>query len=1367
MPADPGRLGLEPACTPETCTIPTCITRTGLSEERALEAMRKQDKALFEDDLFKAGPSSLYRAGRPSNPAGISWLRPSEFAPGTPALFIDGAKPGDVQQGGLGDCWYTVQFYKDEFWHRVLIDDRIPCRTADRQPIYASCKDPNELWVPLIEKAYAKLHGCYENLEGGICNQGVKDLTGGYPETIDLQEISPAQARDGPLWPLLLERFAEGSLMGCSHSVYDAAAREAAGEFGLLKGHAYGILEVREVKRGSDPVRLLRIRNPWGCREWLGPWSDGSKEWTPQLLAELGYSFADDGTFWMAWADFLRTFNMIYICRIFGEKWTGQRVLGEWKRGVSAHGCPNHGNRNWVLNRQFHLQVPSRTNLCVVLSQSDVRVQGKAQMQYPASLGFFVCRAPSASPGERLARITSEGQIVAQSGLFAQSRETSAAFPLDAGHYKVIPMTFEAGQEARYCLAVWADADVALEGETALPAFPKEGGGDFQAAKAQLAPAPPEKVEVEVPIAGPATAPDPKAKPPQAPRRPPAAAREEGHGGAEAEAEEPAAGAADGGAEAEAEAEAEALPGGAEDEEAGAGGGAAEAEAEVEGGGGGEGPGAHGSEKGTNKQGKGKRPASAAAKAAGAPAKPGWGRRDPAKAKPAPAPKKGEGEEPAPAGPPRTAGKSGSFAGDGPRAGVLWLKPAGWSGAHVPPAAFVRISVDGQSAEFQDTAVKGVYPAFLTLSGASTLQAVGFDVAGDGSGVLLELFDSQEAPLGTSSTTLRDIKAVPFSEQRLIKIAVAQDGKDLGALTLFAQWRPEKEPPKAPPTPKKPVPQPAKRATAGGTSWEIEDLPKAPATPKRHAPRPAKKYDPAGSSGEIKPKVPGPLLKGVRRPVSSVSAAGAANDRRFGWRRRPQSDMDWSGAPGAGAAPEDEAEGGGPEAELDADEGLGAAAGMEGEEEEAAAQEEAQDEAEGAAEEEAVGSGKGLTKAAAAAGAAARGPRGGGLVPAEEEEAEGRSSRRRRRAGPPAADDGDPYSRSAPAPRQPGSLRVASLRARRLPASRTRAASGPGWGTTVWVEVAIGDRCRSARAELPLGDPGYSVSFEDAFVFEKLQHASVLLLSVFRGAAPLDASGRPKPGAGSEECLGLLRLPLPQLAGWSAGAARPRKHEDWFRLSPPRGKAYEGPVPEIHMHLQYVGPAPPGGREAPPRQPLEYEYEYDSRTARPRSSHGRATRSEGRWAQTGPPSPPRTPSYPPAVPAYAFGPPSTAAWAWAPAPAVPAPHVHPALPYSLSYSPYIQPAPYPYPYAYPPPSQTAWSGGGSGGGGGGGTEAASAAAVGALVREVEALRESVQRRRAAERQRGDVLVATCDDFLSRLDRQEASLRSVGYSRHAY
>jgi len=53
----------------------------------------------------------------------------------------------------------TIQFFKNGRWQEIIIDTLIPYSTESKNPIYGHCLNRAECWVPLLEKAYAKLHG--------------------------------------------------------------------------------------------------------------------------------------------------------------------------------------------------------------------------------------------------------------------------------------------------------------------------------------------------------------------------------------------------------------------------------------------------------------------------------------------------------------------------------------------------------------------------------------------------------------------------------------------------------------------------------------------------------------------------------------------------------------------------------------------------------------------------------------------------------------------------------------------------------------------------------------------------------------------------------------------------------------------------------------------------------------------------------------------------------------------------------------------------------------------------------------------------------------------------------------------------------
>lgn len=477
------------------------INQRMLSVELAVkEALAARGETHFTDQEFPPNDNSLFvDPGNPPPKLQVvsEWMRPTEMLRETcldshPCLFCGTANPSDVCQGRLGDCWflsavavltevsriseviitpeyneegiYTVRFCIQGEWVPVVVDDWIPCESPGK-PAFATSKKGNELWVSILEKAYAKLHGSYEALEGGLVQDALVDLTGGAGEEIDMRS---AQAQidlaSGRLWSQLLRFKQEGFLLGAgSPSGSDVHISSS----GIVQGHAYSLLQVREV----DGHKLVQIRNPWANEvEWNGPWSDSSPEWTDRTRHKLKHvPQSKEGIFWMSWQDFQIHFRSIYVCRVYPPEMR-YSVHGQW-HGFSAGGCQDYDT--WHQNPQFRLRAngpdaSSPMHVFITLTQgvsfSRTTAGFRNYQSSHDSLMFYIGMRILKTRGRRAAYNIYLHESVGGTD-YVNSREISCEMVLDPDPkgYTIVPTTIHPGEEAPFVLSVFTKASITLE----------------------------------------------------------------------------------------------------------------------------------------------------------------------------------------------------------------------------------------------------------------------------------------------------------------------------------------------------------------------------------------------------------------------------------------------------------------------------------------------------------------------------------------------------------------------------------------------------------------------------------------------------------------------------------------------------------------------------------------------------------------------------------------------------------------------------------------------------------------------------------------------------------------------------------------
>ena len=302
----------------------------------------------FVDNQFPATQKSILGNGDKQSRASYSryvWERPGNMFKGKFDVCGMNVTPNDVKQGYLGDCYFIsaiaslaeypervrkLIISKDRpnsvgahcvslcitgLWEDIVLDDTFPYDPATDTPAFSKSRS-NDLWIMLLEKAWAKVHGGYLNIESGYITEAFNALTGAPVHTYFIE-----RGKDEELWQVLQAADQKRYIIAAATAdINKRGTDDADSSTGLSGSHAYSVLSVHQIQDDyGQTQRLVKLRNPWGKGEWNGDWSDNSPKWSPRLRQQLGVTKADDGIFFMSFNDWKQFFHDFDVCHVHDD----------------------------------------------------------------------------------------------------------------------------------------------------------------------------------------------------------------------------------------------------------------------------------------------------------------------------------------------------------------------------------------------------------------------------------------------------------------------------------------------------------------------------------------------------------------------------------------------------------------------------------------------------------------------------------------------------------------------------------------------------------------------------------------------------------------------------------------------------------------------------------------------------------------------------------------------------------------------------------------------------------------------------------------------------------------------------------------
>lgn len=195
-------------------------------------------------------------------------------------------------------------------WHYMVLDSYFP--SVNNNLIFGRSKS-NDLWVAIIEKAWAKVLGGYYMTSLGSPSEGLLSLTD-FPITIITHKHYKLSSEIWSQLPLINKTWILSCIIQLKGSKTNTYRN-----LGLITNHCYGILNYQEIKTkiNSKGYRIILLRNPHGNQDYMGSFGDQDPVWNKdkELKEKALFNNKDEASFFMDFNEYFQLFDHTFVSK--------------------------------------------------------------------------------------------------------------------------------------------------------------------------------------------------------------------------------------------------------------------------------------------------------------------------------------------------------------------------------------------------------------------------------------------------------------------------------------------------------------------------------------------------------------------------------------------------------------------------------------------------------------------------------------------------------------------------------------------------------------------------------------------------------------------------------------------------------------------------------------------------------------------------------------------------------------------------------------------------------------------------------------------------------------------------------------------